>query len=100
MLFLKICLWIYLGISILTFLSYFLLMCSLSNKIQTKHKIKKSENPSVSGYLLSIIKLLIISFIPIINIVFLLGVLFVPDLEKVTLEETEKILNEEGLIDV
>lgn len=74
---------IYLGISILTFVLYTLQNFSLQNKIKRKYanKIKEKLNKKkdISGIIFSWLRLVVLSFIPIYNILLLLILIFKSD---------------------
>lgn len=74
---------IYLGISVLTFVLYTLINFSLQNKVKRKYADKMKENKNkkkdVSGVIFSWLRLVIMSFIPIYNILLLIVIIFKSD---------------------
>lgn len=74
---------IYLGISILTLVLYVLTNFSLQNRMKRKYadKIKEKLNKKkdISGIIFSWLRLVILSFIPIYNILLLLILIFKSD---------------------
>lgn len=74
---------IYLGISVLTFVLYTLINFSLQNKIKRKYTDKMKENKNkkkdVFGVIFSWLRLVIMSFIPIYNILLLIVIIFKSD---------------------
>lgn len=73
---------IYLGISILTLICMILTNFSLVNKMKNKYgdeidaKSKKTKQKDIAGTILSWLKTVIMSFIPLYNIVLLIVILF------------------------
>ena len=84
---------IYLGISVLTLVLYTLLNFSLQNKMKRKYadKIneKKNKKKDISGVVFSWLRLVIMSFIPIYNILLLFVLIFKSD--EIMLQGEEKI---------
>lgn len=74
---------IYLGISILTLVLYTLTNFSLQNRMKRKYtdKIKEKLNKGkdISGIIFSWLRLIVMSFIPIYNILLLLILIFKSD---------------------
>ena len=74
---------IYLGISVLTFVLYTLIDFSLQNKMKHKYADKMKENKNkekdVFGVIFSWLRLVIMSFIPIYNILLLIVIIFKSD---------------------
>lgn len=73
---------IYLGISILTLICMILTNFSLVNKMENKYgdeinaKAKKTKKKDIAGTILACLKVVIMSFIPIYNIILLIVILF------------------------
>ena len=73
---------IYLGISIITLICMILTNFSLVNKMKNKYgdeidaKLKKTKQKDIAGTILSWLKTVIMSFIPLYNIVLLIVILF------------------------
>lgn len=84
---------IYLGISVLTLVLYTLLNFSLQNKMKRKYadKIneKKNKKKDISGVVFSWLRLVIMSFIPIYNILLLFVLIFKSD--EIMLQGEEKV---------
>ena len=84
---------IYLGISVLTLVLYTLLNFSLQNKMKRKYadKIneKKNKKKDISGVVFSWLRLVIMSFIPIYNILLLFVSIFKSD--EIMLQGEEKV---------
>lgn len=86
---------IYLCISILTLISMILINFSLVNRVKNKYgdeidaKSKKTKKKDVAGTILLFLKLVIMSFIPMYNIVLLVLILFFMD--KIEQKEDEMI---------
>ena len=74
-------LYIYLGISIITFLLFVLTNISIIHMAKVKYgsKIPKDNKPDVAGEVLSYIKIAVICFIPLVNMFFLFIILFMND---------------------
>ncbi|MCD7996486.1 MAG: hypothetical protein LUH21_04550 [Clostridiales bacterium] len=82
---------IYLVISSVTFILYLLKDVSLTRLAKEKCNTGKNVNKDITGILFAYLKLLVISFIPIFNILFLIVILFMEDkLNK----EANRIINE------
>ena len=81
----------YLVISSVTFILYLLKDVSLTCLAKEKCNTGKNVNKDITGILFAYLKLLVISFIPIFNILFLIVILFMEDkLNK----EANRIINE------
>ena len=84
---------IYLGISVLTFVLYTLINFSLQNKMKRKYADKMKENKNkkkdISGVVFSWLRLVIMSFIPIYNILLLFVLIFKSD--EILLQGEEKV---------
>lgn len=91
---------IHLGISIVTFVLYVLQNLSLQNRIEQKYGDKLKENQTrkkdISGAILSWLRLVVMSFTPIYNILLLIVIVFMSDKIVVKSDEmVEEALNEE-----
>ena len=95
---------IYLGVSIITFICLVLTNLSILNRAINKYGDKIEQNAKQikkkdrAGLVLVWLKILIASFIPVINIVMLLTVIFVVDkVVKKSDEYVEQALKENGI---
>lgn len=88
---------IYLCISILTLIGMILVNFSLVNRVKNKYgdeidaKSKKTKKKDVAGTILLFLKLIVMSFIPLYNIVLLVLILFFMD--KIEQQTDEMIKN-------
>lgn len=84
---------IYLGISVLTLVLYTLVNFSLQNKMKRKYadKIneKKNKKKDISGVVFSWLRLVIMSFIPIYNMLLLFVLIFKSD--EIMFQGEEKV---------
>ena len=85
-------LYIYLGISLVTLILLILTNLSGVHNIKRKYgdKLPKDQNQDIAGIILSWIKLIFISFIPLYNILMLLLLIFKPELFSDKAEEVIK----------
>ena len=87
---------IYLGISIITLICMILTNFSLVNKMKNKYgdeidaKLKKTKQKDIAGTILSWLKTVIMSFIPLYNIVLLIVILFFMNKVEEKSDEMEK----------
>lgn len=81
-----ILLYIYLGISVLCLIMYTLATIDMTHKFRTRYPDLKPKRTSLAGKLFVAIKMVVVSFIPLMNIGLLWVVLFnYDDLETRTL---------------
>lgn len=84
---------IYLGISILTLVLYTLTNFSLQNRMKRKYadkiKEKLNQKKDISGIIFSWLRLVVLSFIPIYNILLLFVLIFKSD--EIMLQGEEKV---------
>lgn len=84
---------IYLGISMLTLVLYTLTNFSLQNRMKRKYadkiKEKLNQKKDISGIIFSWLRLVVLSFIPIYNILLLFVLIFKSD--EIMLQGEEKV---------
>jgi len=88
----KIILYIYLGISILTFIMWTLENISAIHR--AKSILTKKGKSDIAGTIGSFIKLIIMSFIPVFNLILLIALMFAGD--KID-NEVNKMINETNI---
>lgn len=85
---------IYLGISVLTIVLYILQIFSFQNRVKHKYtnkiKEKKNKKKDIHGEVIFWLRLVIVSFIPICNILLLIVIIFKSDEIMIKGEEIVK----------
>lgn len=94
---------LYLGISIITLIVFILTIKSLENQAINKYEdrfkqVDKMHKKDAAGQILSCLQMLIVSFVPILNIMLLLVVIFnYSDLRKEVFEKLEQEMKDNDI---
>lgn len=94
---------LYLGISIITLIVFILTIKSLENQAINKYEdrfkqVDKMHKKDAAGQILSCLQMLIVSFVPILNIMLLLVIIFnYSDLRKKVFEKLEQEMKDNGI---
>lgn len=93
-------LYIYIGFSLLTFVLMLLQMTTLIHKLENKYKDKlpKNKNPNQIPFFFEVLKIFVMCFIPILNIIFFCSVLFLGN--RIDTQVTKQVENEMKLKDI
>lgn len=89
--------WFFIIPFVVCFISILFLTFSIEHKIREKYEIKKEDESIVERYF-AVLKLLIYSFVPVLNLCFIYLILFT-DFEDKVEEKIIKVMIKEGRIE-
>ena len=94
-------LYIYIGFSLLTFVLMWLQTITLSRKIVEKHGLTKTRKADHVAMFLEMLKIFIMSFVPILNLILFCSVVFLGNrIEKEVTKQVEEKIEEAKLLDI
>lgn len=94
-------LYIYIGFSLLTFVLMWTQTITLARKIVEKHALTKTRNTDHVAMFLEMFKIFIMSFVPILNLIFFCSIVFLGNrLEKEVTKQVEEKMEEAKLLDI